>query len=264
MWLKQDSNKHTLTQLKKSFAPIIWYVAVCTCLANVHRVWGPFLIQTTQLTEVGGRWKSYLKKKHKLVVINEFNINHATPYFSLHESTVKCKRSYASKHSSFFSNPLANHPPPSLSVIGPFAGDTGCLYWEKRSLSLRGLDLWSLSKLISYFKNSKNTSNMKQNMRSLRYHPISNASQFHFNCKGIAFYLFLLVSLVFCSCCLLLLLQPDKALQKSPQLVITSLSPLLFSPSAPFLILSSPIWILTGWTSSGLLILLQLASHSAN
>ena len=72
--------------------------------------------------------------------------------------------------------------------------------------------------------------------------------------------------------CFLLMLLPaptTAARQSSPEVTAACHhlffpSPLLFSLSAPFLILSSPIWILTGWTSSGLLILLQLASHSAN
>ena len=90
---------------------VLYMFGKCT----VHWVRSPFITQTTQLTEVGGRWISYLKKKHKLVLINEFNINHATPNFSLHESTLKCKRGDASKHSSFFSGTFLVLPP-CLSV----------------------------------------------------------------------------------------------------------------------------------------------------
>ena len=98
---------------------------------------------------------------------------------------------------------------------------------------------------------------MMRDFRTLTCIKSHTLNIFDFNCHNVAFS-FLQSSLGFC-CSLLLLLQLDKALQKSPKLAITSLSPgpmppfpslPLFFPlcsSFPPLLRSSPIWTLVSY-----------------
>ena len=55
--VENDSNKHTLTQLRDLFSHnMICGSLCCTCLANVHQVRGPFMIQTNHSID-RSRWQ---------------------------------------------------------------------------------------------------------------------------------------------------------------------------------------------------------------